>query len=348
LVGFKAKLPNRTEEHGLETPPPAYYFLPFYIDQLRSWASPWNSFDKLKQYAYWKQTIVKYHTGYLSPRHFEIEDQIYELKHKKQEADEEVKKINTALDIVEKYVPKSRFSMTEEEFDLITAEVKEKLGSLAKKQEELFNSITESQPLEYHLVNQLEIAERAVIAIDKDYQFAVENIEGDEIECPLCGTIHDNSIVSRASILADKQQAEDQVNIIKDQLIRVETEIRNQKNELNCVRKAISDINNKYSKHSHDGEEQLSLNILVDSFASKSVQRNVETYKIEQESLSKRFSDMQKELKKEQNKLLSKKYKEKLSESFMNFFTEFISKLDAKDINTDLIISKNKIGQCQI
>ena len=29
LVSFKAKLPNRNDANGLETPPPAYYFLPF-------------------------------------------------------------------------------------------------------------------------------------------------------------------------------------------------------------------------------------------------------------------------------------------------------------------------------
>ena len=337
IVGFKAKLPNRADEPELETPPPAYYFLPFYIDQLRSWTSPWDSFSNLGQYAYWKPTIVKYHTGYLTLQHFEIEDQIFELKHQKLEADEEVKRINTALDIVEKYVPKSKLAMTKDEFDLITAEVEQELGDLAKKQEELFNSVTKSQSLRYHLGNQLEIAKRAVLEIEKDYQFSVENIEGDEIECPLCGTVHDNSIVSRASILADKQQAEDQVNIIKDQAKKVEAEIEEQRNNLKKVRERITKINNKFKRHSDDGKEQLNLNILVDSFASRSVQRNVESTKVQKESLSKQIFDKQKKLKKDQRNLLSKQHSDELSVLFLSFLNEFIAKLDAKGINLNKV-----------
>ena len=337
IVGFKAKLPSRADKPDLETPPPAYYFLPFYIDQLKSWTSPWDSFINLGHYASWKPTIVKYHTGYLTPQHFEIEDQIFELKHQKLEADEEVKRINTALDIVEKYVPKSNLAITKDEFDLITAEVEQELGDLAKKQEELFNSVTKNQSLRYHLSNQLKIAKRAVLEIEKDYRFSVENIEGDEIECPLCATIHDNSIVSRASILAGKQQAEAQVNIIIDQLKIVESEIVQQKNNLKDVREGISIINDKYRRRSDGGGEQLNLNILIDSFASRSVQRNVEGTKVQKESLSKRISDKQKDLKKEQRNLLSKKHREELSELFLSLLNEFIAKLDAKGINLNKV-----------
>ena len=337
IVGFKAKLPNRADVPELETPPPAYYFLPFYIDQLRSWTSPWDSFNNLGQYASWKATIVKYHTGYLAPQHFEIEDQIFELKHQKNEADEEVKRINTALDIVEKYVPKSKLAMTKDEFDLITSEVEQELGDLAKKQEELFNSVTKSQSIRYHLDNQLEIAKRAVLEIEKDYQFSVENIEGDEIECPLCGTVHDNSIVSRASILADKQQAEDQVKIIKDQIKIVGAEIEEQRTNLNNVRERISNINKKYRKRSDSGEEQLNLSMLVDSFASRAVQRNVESTKVKKESLSKQIIDKQKILKKDQRKLLTKKHRDELSELFLSLLSEFIAKLDAKGINLNKV-----------
>ncbi|MGI3133372.1 hypothetical protein ACRVCX_07610 [Acinetobacter baumannii] len=37
IVKFKVLLPNKTDSTKLETPPPAYYFLPFYIDQECSW-----------------------------------------------------------------------------------------------------------------------------------------------------------------------------------------------------------------------------------------------------------------------------------------------------------------------
>jgi hypothetical protein len=48
IVEFKALLPNQNTG-VVEIPPPAYYFLPFYIDQKRSWTKSWDNFDKLGQ-----------------------------------------------------------------------------------------------------------------------------------------------------------------------------------------------------------------------------------------------------------------------------------------------------------
>ena len=73
IVDFKLLLPNRQDR--LEIPPPAYYFLPFYVDQKKSWTKPWDGFDKLHQYEKFKQTLVDYHTGILTPEHFRIEEE---------------------------------------------------------------------------------------------------------------------------------------------------------------------------------------------------------------------------------------------------------------------------------
>ena len=59
LLSFKALLPNRATGM-LETPPPAYYFLPFYIDQKRAGVQLGIIFESLGQYETWKQTINKY------------------------------------------------------------------------------------------------------------------------------------------------------------------------------------------------------------------------------------------------------------------------------------------------
>jgi archaellum component FlaC len=332
IVNFKALLPNRANEPSLKIPPPAYYFIPFYIDQLKSWASPWSSFLKLEQYSNWKQTIVKYHTGYLPAKHFEIQEEIFKYDIKKKDANEELERINTALDIVEKYIPKTNITITTEEFNLRTKEVKQDLGHLAREQEDLFAKLSDVSALKYHLSNQLEIAKRAVYEIEKDYQFSVENIENDDLECPLCGTSHDNSLVSRASILSDKQQAEDQVHFIDSEIINLSKIIDESQSQLEKIQSKIKDINAKYSRPEKNPVGR-NLTELVDSFASQSVQRNVEETKVEKQALYKSVDDVQKDLKKEQKKLLSKKEKQELSNLFVALLTEFIEKLNAKGIN---------------
>lgn len=81
LVNFNALLPVRDRDEVI-VPPPAFYFLPFYIDQKQSWSNAWASFDKLGQFADWKKPIIQYHSGMIKKSYFELTEDIYEKREK--------------------------------------------------------------------------------------------------------------------------------------------------------------------------------------------------------------------------------------------------------------------------
>ena len=115
--------------------------------------------------------------------------------------------------------------------------------------------------------------------LDADYVFSVENLEEDSIECPLCGTNHENSIVSRSSILADKQQAFNQLENIKKQLQSIENKM--EKIELNSIKvnSKIDEINSKYTIN--DNWTKIPLNEVIENFAYQSINRNINITKKE-------------------------------------------------------------------
>jgi hypothetical protein len=78
LLNFGLVLPNR--EGDPETPPPAYAFLPFYIDQDNGWRQPLESFDLRGQYTNVRKHIVEFHSG-IRPNEF------YELQAQKRKFD---------------------------------------------------------------------------------------------------------------------------------------------------------------------------------------------------------------------------------------------------------------------
>ena len=63
LLGINLLLPDR--KGNPTTPTPAFFFLPFYVDQDVGWERPWQSFDGLKQFANYHRSIVSYHSGIL-------------------------------------------------------------------------------------------------------------------------------------------------------------------------------------------------------------------------------------------------------------------------------------------
>ena len=339
IVGFEALLPSRSDSTKLETPPPAFYFLPFYVDQQRSWSHAWNGFTNLEQYAKWQKTIIEYHTGYLRPEFFTFEEKIAAQNLEKKTAEGEVRKIETAIDVVKTYVPQSRkmVTLSKGEFDILASEVSDDIAKLQAKQEDLLGTIAEIQTERVYLQGQLDLAAIASSELDKDYTFSVECIEGESLLCPLCGTMHDNSSPSRASILADKDEAERQVMQINGKIERLNKELANSQKRLESTRTEIDEINSKYKSlepsSMPENQENASEASFLDSIASRAVQKHVQRTMETKTALIRSINSTNRSLRAEQKKLLTKEQREDLNAAFKNSLTSYLQELNAQGVN---------------
>ncbi len=345
LVDFKVLLPKRgSDETELVTPPPAYYFLPFYMDQKNSWSKTWNSFGKLGQFDNWQKTVIKYHLGYLSPKHFELEQDLSDNKRQINELNQEVEKIGYALDIVKNHIPNNEITINEEQFQIMTKEIQEELAELSKLQEQFLKELSNLTSDKVYLEHQKNIAEHLIKELESDYVFSVENIEDDDIECPLCGTIHENSIVNRSSILVDKQQAVNQLDSINAQLQNLIKKAEKTQKEYEQIKEKINHINEKYKLENNN--QSIPLNEVIEKFAYKSINDNITNTKKEKLLKIDDYKNGQKEIKKEQNALLTKEDKQKLDDAFLELLHTYIKLLDAEGINLSSIktpLDYNKI-----
>ena len=150
----------------------------------------------------------------------------------------------------------------------------------------------------------------------------------------MCGTKHDNSLLSRAGILTDKSLVEEEASFIKESLNQKRVILRNIQEELQNIRFEIHRINEKYvtSSHEIDNPNQ-SIQNAIHSIALKNVSHNVSEVIVSHESRSKRAEKIRKEIKSDQNKLVTKKEKDELSSYFFNNLEKNITILSATGIN---------------
>lgn len=339
IVGFQALLPNRSDATKLETPPPAFYFLPFYVDQQRSWSQAWNGFTNLEQYAKWQKTIIEYHTGYLLPEFFTFEEKIAAQNLEKKNAEGEVRKIETAIEVVKTYVPQSSktVALSKGEFDALAFEVSDDIAKLQAKQEELLGTIAEIQTERLYLQGQLDLARLASADLEKDYTFSVECVEGESLLCPLCGTVHDNSSPSRASILADKDEADSQVMQLNGKIERLNKNLAKSQEKLESTRAEIEAINNKYkSLEPSDipGNQSIATeSSFLDSIASRAVQKHVQRTMETKTALIRTIKSANRNLRAEQKKLLTKEEREDLNTAFKDSLAAYVQELNAQGVN---------------
>ncbi|EJC6864589.1 hypothetical protein MYD45_004485 [Vibrio parahaemolyticus] len=334
LVNFKLKLPNRKDETELLVPPPAFYFLPFYIDQLKSWDEPWASFEKLGQYKAWKPTVVKYHSGYIGVEYFDIEEDVCEQKKIINEASKQVQRIDSAMEVLEEVSIETTVAVSEEQFEDVQHEIQEELSQFVSEQIRLFDAQADLQNELYDLRKQLELAISSASELEDDYAFAVESIAEDTLECPLCGTNHDNSLASRAVLLSDKSDVLDHAQLLKNEITYKSNQLELVNSDLGRVKEEVARINRKYlaSERTEEATDEAFSSVLS-SIAQNNVANNVVRSKETQQLISTNAEATKKELKKNQGKLLPTATRKELGDLFMGNLLENIKALGAEGLN---------------
>jgi hypothetical protein len=336
IVNFRALLPDRNDTE-LVVPPPAYYFVPVYIDQKKSWSKFWENFENLGQFERWQSPIIKFHVGLLNSEFFDLEYQKYILKKNQRQQEKDKQKLESAIEVLEEFIPKGIATMSNVTLTEMSIEIQDKLSELAFKQEKVLEGLCNSEAEKAFLEHQLVIAQEIIKELDEDYTFAVENIQEDNIECPLCGTVHDNSLINRASILVDKAKAEKQSEVIDKSLSREEMNLIELHDELHEIKKEIDAINEKYI--SSEARSDKSMSGIIEQLASTSIQKNMS------EQIAKKLIEINaseksiKEIAKSQNKTPSKEEKKNIESYFSNKFVKYIEILEARAVNISKVNS---------
>ncbi len=336
LFGFEVLLPNKENKNKLEVPPPSYYFLPFYVDQRRSWVKLWDGFENLHQYSAWHNVVIKFHTGYLTSQHFVYEKKIAEKRIDKLPIAEEVNRIDSAVETIAQYAPEEYlgFATDEDEFLKMTQEVEVELSNLQKSQEDNLRVMAELQVERQYLESQLQLVIEASKELELDYTFSVERIDGESISCPLCGTLHDNSLASRTSILNDKDEAIRQGETISGKLKKIYKKIESLRSDSEGIAAKIGELNYKYSARGNTGPVSV-----LHAIAAKSVEKIISFSRAEKIVQIEALESDERKLKKDQKELVQKDFKIALDDYFVNSLTKYVIKLNAVGVNLSSVKS---------
>lgn len=233
LLGFKLVLNDREGRPSI--PPPAYFFLPFYMDQDRSWIELWSSFSGLQQYPKWRKDVAEYHIGLFPNTYYERKSRLVEIE----AALDEPRRRRVALQGIVEQV-KKRISAVPFDFDLdrFRAEVAQLVtesGELQRQEDAYRSKVGELANRRAYLVNEGELARKALAELSKDYTEAVELPTN--IECPTCGAHYDNSIIERFRLVLDQDACEALINDVAAQRRDIEAQLAHESQKLADLRK---------------------------------------------------------------------------------------------------------------
>lgn len=299
IVGFGALLPRKKESWVHEVPPPAYYFSAFYVDQRRGWVEPWSSFVD-HRYEAWRRPVISFHAGYHPANYYELGAEIARGQQDIAEDAQVVDKYTRAVEVLKLLAPPDELPATDAELDSAIHEIQQSMVAIKRREQRALASLSaRREELEVAKV-QRGIAEAAVADLEKDYDFAVNNLPEDTLVCPLCATVHDNSLLNRASILQDRQQASHQAQKLAAHQMRVEAAIANALRRLDETRQELSKLNRRFKRLDKD----VSVKTLLEGMGTASIRDRATKETVQ---ASARISSARKELRarrEEQNELI--------------------------------------------
>lgn len=269
LLRFGIKLTSQNGE--LITPPPAYQFLPFYIDQDKGWVETWNSFEKLQQIRNWRRDLIEYHVGLKPNDYYEIKGKHLKVKERMIEAQAKAKILKSVRDQINEKYQEVEFNIDLEDFQEEIRELLVHCGELQKASEKIKEKLVELYNAKMEVDSQIEIVSNALGEVKSDYKF-LERLH-DHVDCPTCGAAYTVSFAEIFGIALDEGKLEELLQKLQVELQEVNARISKMSGEHREHDLETAKVRALLEKK----REQVQLKDLIDSESKKKLKAVLQT-----------------------------------------------------------------------
>lgn len=207
---------------------PAFYFLPYYVDQDEGWSSTWTSFSGLRQFSSYRRLMIDYHLGVRPQSYYDARKRELLLKEKLAKFEADRVSMQAARDSVQKRKQRIQVDVDPAVFRKEMEDAVDKFNEVYEKQQTVLSRLKDVRNQRNTIDSELEVLRQAIAEIEADFRFAESPDTPEVVGCPTCGTEFTNSVVERFGILDDI----DHCYALVDQRLKKRNEINERLKEI--------------------------------------------------------------------------------------------------------------------
>jgi len=309
---------------------PAIQFLPFYIDQDKSWTKPWDSFEGLGVFSSFKRDLINFVAGIRPNEYFLLSERIDQLSAKLTTLRNESGVLSSAKKTVEKYIPKVTFDIDIKAFKRDIDRLLVKLETLKNKENEYRKNLIKQKNKEVFIDNEITLVSKSIREINKDYEHSLNDLDC-EITCPTCHATYENSMVSRFGLLEDVDTCRSLLSDYLEDKKKIAKEVSKLENQLNLQVSKVRDITSLLNEK----KGKVRLQDLIQNESSKQVK---EIFNRSQSNYSTQIGEIEEQksgLEEDRTKLNNKERKETIISRFNTLIDLFLIKLNVHTLSSD-------------
>lgn len=181
-----------------------YLSLPTYIDQDGGWGSGWDSHTTLKQFRNWQKPFFELYLGIRPNAFFREKKKVDELNGCVQERRRAFEAQQAAFDRVQAALPHDLPALSISQFEGELAQLASSATRAYRRQSRIRAQLLDLISERDRIQTDLKLAGEAYRELVSDVVYMSEMEEG-VIECPTCGTQHQNSFHGRLTLTQDAE-----------------------------------------------------------------------------------------------------------------------------------------------
>ena len=251
---------------------PAFYFLPYYIDQDEGWKTSWSSFSGLQMISRYKVHMIDYHLGIKSQSYY---DALAKKKAFETETIEDQQELKGLIRLKRRYKNEKRAEILEIDPKEFKAEIDRlviEYNRVYSLEQSKLNQVKVLRNKNIAFQQEIDVLEASVKELNSDYKYLENPTTPDEIDCPTCGTEFHNSISERFGILDDIDFSRSLIDQKKKGLMKSFQNLQTSESEYNTISKEVGILNELLSMK----KEAITLAEIIQSEAHKSALVQIE------------------------------------------------------------------------
>lgn len=213
--GFKLQMADRNG--AAITPPAAYMFAPWYIDQDKSWTKAWDSFADFSALPGTAKTLADFHSGLKPNEYYAAQASARQERLSLNTVEASISTLRESIEQIEGVDTPASPTLDMDLFQAETGELVKRSNDLLVLQGDHRRSVLDLHE-EIHLVRaERDLLKAALAEMRGEFAIAV-GIPGD-VECPTCGYHYDNGLAERFSLIQDDQVLSEAIGAADKRLI---------------------------------------------------------------------------------------------------------------------------------
>jgi hypothetical protein len=201
-LGFNIELEKSTNGK-LGRAGPAFYFLPFYVDQDAGWTSSWDSFSGLRQFNSYRKHMIEFHLGIRTQRYYDAKKKSLESTDKKSALQKERNVLSTALATFQRRSVKTQVNLDPIAFKQELDHLVDAYNLQRARQQDSLTKVKDVRNERNGIDTDIAILRRSISELTADYEYVARLETPDVVGCPTCGTEFENSFQERFGLLDD-------------------------------------------------------------------------------------------------------------------------------------------------